>query len=179
MDISIETATIDDAEFAAWTVLTALDMSTEDMAAVVKCCEDDNTIYSWRNALIAKADGKIIGCLIAYDGAVYSSQREYTWKMLWNDFDPDYVKNIEIETSSGEYYLDSMAILPEYRGHDIGKSLMFEAIKQGRLHGLRQFGLIVDVNKPKLYDYYQSVGFEKVGTIEFFGHLYDKLQLNL
>jgi ribosomal protein S18 acetylase RimI-like enzyme len=72
-----------------------------------------------------------------------------------------------------------MAILPEYRGHDIGKSLMFEAIKQGRLHGLRQFGLIVDVNKPKLYDYYQSVGFEKVGTIEFFGHLYDKLQLNL
>lgn len=179
MNISIENATVDDAAFVAWTVLTALDMSTDDMCAVEKCCADKSTIYSWRRALLAKVDGKVVGCLIAYPGEDYVQQRERTWAMLWGDFDADYVKNIAYETAPREYYLDSMAILSEYRGHDIGKSLMFEAIKAGRMKGYKQFGLIVDVKKPHLFDYYQSIDFERVGDIQFFGHLYYKLCLKL
>lgn len=180
MNISIEKATVNDAPFVAWTVFTALDMSVDDdMSQITRCCADNNTIYSWRRALLAKVDGKTVGCLIAYDGADYLTQRQYTWSMIWDDFDADLVKNIAIETVPGEYYLDSMAILPEYRGHNIGKSLMFEAIKKGRLAGFTRFGLIVDINKPHLYQYYRTLGFENTGHIQFFSHRYNTLRLTL
>lgn len=177
MNVSIESATASDVQFVAWTVLTALDMTSDDLSMVARCCADDNTIYSWRRAFVAKVDGKVVGCLIAYDGAHYEKWREYTWNMLWDDFDPEYVKNVAYETSAGEFYLDSMAVLPEYRGYNIGKSLIFHAINKASKLCFKRFGLIVDVHKPHLFDYYRSIGFNQVGDIEFFGHIYNRMSL--
>lgn len=178
MTIEIGHAVAEDAAFVAWTVMTALDMTLDEGMNVVDCCRDEKSMYSWQNSLIAKVDGKCTGCIIAYDGAEYMRLREYTWSKLWDDFDSEYVKNIAQETESGEYYLDSMAILPEYRGHDIGKLLIHKAIERGNKLGFKRFGLIVDKKKPHLFDYYQTLGFVAVGEMEFFGHFYSRMQLN-
>ena len=73
------------------------------------------------------------------------------------------------ETGEGEYYLDSMAVLPEFRGHSIGKILMNNALETAEALGFTKVTLLVDVVKPWLHKLYESVGFEKGEQVMFFG----------
>lgn len=90
----------------------------------------------------------------------------------------------EPECYPGEFYLDSMAILPEFRGKAyeyagstdrIGHLLMLDGIEQGRRKGFPRISLIVDKSKPRLKSYYSALGFRPDGEILFFGHLYDRM----
>ena len=92
------------------------------------------------------------------------------------------------ECLPGEFYLDSMAILPEFRGKAyeyagstdrIGHLLMLDGIEQGRRKGFPRISLIVDKAKPRLKSYYSALGFRPDGEILFFGHLYDRMIMNL
>ena len=90
----------------------------------------------------------------------------------------------EPECLPGEFYLDSMAILPEFRGISyeyagstdrLGHILMLDGIEQGRTKGFQRISLIVDKAKPRLKTYYSALGFRPDGEILFFGHLYDRM----
>lgn len=173
--MEIRKAEKSDAKFVAWTVLTALDMDTSDLSKATEICADDFGLYSWKNAIMAVVDGRPIGCLVSYPGDRYISFREYTWPKLWDDVDPDMMRNTPLETTPGEYYLDSMAIIEEFRGLEIGKKLIDAAILHGIKSGYDKFSLIVDVSKPHLHDYYAGLGFRDHGPIMFFTHLFTKM----
>ena len=174
--ISFRRATSEDVPFVAWTVLTALDLPTDDMSRAEMACSQDDSLYSWRHAMLAVVGEKTVGCLISYNGGKYLSLREHTWKTIWAVDDID-LQRIEAETTNGEYYLDSMAILPEYRGMGIGKLLIQDAISKGKEHGCDSSTLIVSQQKPKLQAYYSTLGFKVCGMIDFFGHKYNKMIL--
>lgn len=170
--ISIRPATPADVPLVAWTVLTALDLPTDDLRQMIESCADKNSMYSWCNALIAFANNTPIGCIISYPGDRYVEMREYTWSKLWNNFDMQAIHNIPLETHPGQYYLDSMAIKPEARGLDVGHMLMQAAINHGKSLGYNNFALIVNINKPRLKAYYEKLGFIISGKLPFFGHDY-------
>lgn len=174
-DMTIRKATEEDAKYVAKTVLTALDMDTSDLEWVMASCVDPNSMYSWNKALIAETDGKPIGCIISYPGDDYQNLREYTWSRLWKDVDPSTIKHTAIEAYPGEYYLDSLAIEPEYRGNGLGKTLMRTAMEQGRQLGYDRFALLVAIDKPRLKDYYATLGFEDESEVAFFGHHYHRM----
>lgn len=132
-------------------------------------------MYSWNKSIIAYVEGKPIGVIISYPGDSYDSLRKYIWPRLWGDIDKETIEKTDVEAYPGEYYLDSMAILPEYRGYSIGKSLIEAAIEQGRSLGYDKFTLLVDCNKPKLKAYYESIGFNEIGEMIFFGHRYKRM----
>lgn len=162
----------------AWTVLTALDMDTHDLEWVKESGADELSMYSWNKSIVAVVDGKPVGAIISYPGDDYNALRQYTWKRLWNDIDSDTIIKTEVEAHHGEYYLDSMAIQPEYRGLSIGKSLIESAIEQGRSLGFKKFTLLVDCNKPRLKAYYESMGFQENGEMTFLGHRYKRMMKN-
>ncbi len=92
--------------------------------------------------------------------------------------------SMEPECLPGEFYLDSMAILPEFRGRvyeyagstdRIGHLLMLDGIEEGRRKGFSRISLIVDKAKPRLKTYYSALGFRPDGEILFFGHLYGRM----
>ena len=174
--ISLRRATSEDVPFVAWTVLTALDLSADDTSRAEMACSQDDSLYSWHHAMLAVVDGKTVGCLISYDGGEYLGLREHTWKLIWEVDDID-LQRVEAETEDGEYYLDSMAILPEYRGMGIGKLLMQDATNKGKEQGCDSSTLIVSQQKPKLQAYYSTLGFNVCGIIDFFGHKYNKMIL--
>ena len=174
-DLSIRNAREEDVEFVAKTVLTALDMDTSGLEWVMESCADPKSMYSWNKSMIAEVDGKPIGCIISYSGDDYQTLREYTWSRLWKTTDPATIKQSAIETYPGEYYLDSLAIEPEYRGHGLGKKLMQAAIEYGKEHGYARFALLVALEKPRLKEYYSSLGFEEEGDVNFFGHRYKRM----
>lgn len=176
--ITVHKASPKDIETVAWTVLTALDMDTQDLEWVKESCADELTMYSWNKSIVALVDGKPVGAIISYPGDDYDALRQYTWKRLWNDIDSETIRKTEIEAYPGEYYLDSMAIQPEYRGLSIGKSLIESAIEKGRSLGYKKFTLLVDCNKPRLKAYYESMGFQENGEMTFFGHRYKRMMKN-
>lgn len=176
--MTIRKATPADTEYVAKTVLTALDMDTSDLGWVKASCADPQSMYSWNKSLIAEEEGKQIGCIISYSGDDYQRLREYTWSKLWKGVDPAAIRQSAIETYPGEYYLDSLAIEPEYRGKGLGKILMKAAIEEGKNLGYKNFALLVAGEKPRLKEYYASLGFEEDSEVNFFGHRYKRMVLS-
>ena len=176
---TLRPAIMEDAPFVAWTVLTALDLPTDDITMALRACQRDDTLYSWRHATLAVDGDKPVGCLVAYEGARYAEMRERTWNLIWGrDDNATSFAGVELETYPGEYYLDSMAILPQYRGKGIGRQLLLHAVEQGKRLGCSCScsTLIVSTDKPRLQVHYQSIGFTECGSIEFFGHKYNRMK---
>ena len=160
-------------------------------------CARPDTLYSFARTRIACVDGKAVGSLTAYSGDDYQPLRDLTWGLL----NPALTSNddascegavgtasevscAEPECLPGEFYLDSMAVLPEYRRMTfeyagstdrIGHLLMLDGIEKGRRKGLHRISLIVDKAKPRLNSYYSALGFRPDGEVLFFGHLYDRM----
>lgn len=183
MKIEIRDARKEEARFVGRCLLAAMeimgleeneDENPELADSVTKGCESDHELYSYRRARIAECDGKAVGCLISYNGKDYKALREVTFGRLLTENGLDLTKNPQ-ETQPGEYYLDCMAIVPEYRGRGIGHLLMKDGMERGAREGVERITLLVDPKHEHLAKYYQELGFEKIEEMEAFDTLYDKL----
>ena len=182
--VQLRDATLDDAPFIARVVLAGIDML--DMDAVlpdeqraifehlIKICRMDDTLYSYLNTRIAEVDGNRVGALVAYDGARYAALRAKTFGLVQQTSGMDLSHNA-METSPSEFYLDSMAILSDYRGIGIGKLLMRDRVDFAFNNGFQKVTLLVDKDKPRLQQYYESEGFAFSEEMFVFGSWYNKL----
>ena len=182
--VQLRDATLDDAPFIARVVLAGIDML--DMDAVlpneqraifehlIKICRMDDTLYSYLNTRIAEIDGNPVGALVAYDGACYAKMREKTFGLVQQTSGMDLSHNA-METGPSEFYLDSMAILSDYRGIGIGKLLMRDRVDFAFNNGFQKVTLLVDKEKPRLQQYYESEGFAFSEELFVFGSWYNKL----
>ena len=195
--VQLRDATLDDAPFIARVVLAGIDMLDLDATLpdeqrgiyehLIEICRMDDTLYSYCNTRIAEADGKRVGALVAYDGACYARMREKTFGLVKQTSGMDLSRNAKqtsgmdlsrnaMETGPGEFYLDSMAIFPEYRGVGIGRMLMRDRVDFALNKGFSKVTLLVDKDKPHLQKYYESEGFAFVGEMFVFGSWYNKLE---
>ncbi len=142
--------------------------------ALAKVCRKDNTLYSWKNTCIALCGDKLAGALVSYDGGDYAQLGENTFPILENILGCDKITLGE-ETAAGEYYLDSLAVRPEFRGRSIGKILLRNSLEEAQALGFTKVTLLVDVNKPWLHKLYGSVGFQKGEEVLFCGEPFMKM----
>jgi len=141
---------------------------------LIEICRMDDTLYSYVNTRIAEMDGDRVGALVAYDGAHYAKMRAKTFGLVKQTLGIDLSHNA-LETGPGEFYLDSMAILPEYRGFGIGQKLMLDRMEWAKRNGFDAVTLLVDKDKPRLQDYYEELGFMFVEDMFVFGDLFNKM----
>lgn len=183
--VQLRDATLDDAPFIARVVLAGIDMLDIDAVLpdeqraifehLIEICRMDDTLYSYCNTRIAEVDGKPVGALVAYDGACYAKMREKTFGLVQQTSGMDLSRNA-METGPGEFYLDSMAVLSDYRGVGIGKLLMHDRMEFALNNGFQKVTLLVDKDKPRLQEYYQSEGFSFSKEMFVFGAWYNKLE---
>lgn len=174
--ITLRAAREEDASIVAMAVA----MAIGDEEALRDYCGDDylgvltkivlaeNTQYSWHYAIVAECNGVVAGAVVGYDGARLQELREGTFAILRREVGR--IPNIDDETEAGEYYLDSLAVVPEFRGCGVGAALVNAFCERAFAEGAECVGLIVEgenVNAKKLY---LSQGFTRVGTRLFFGH---------
>ena len=124
------------------------------------------TIYSYENTFVAEIDNKIVGAMCGYNGADYQKLKQPIVDMLGEDSEFARLK----ETEAGEFYLDSVGVLPEYRGRGIATQLFAAQIERAANLGHDVVGLIVDIDKPQAEALYTRLGFRHVGYRDFFGH---------
>ena len=174
--IQIRQAIKSDASFIAHAVAMAIgdekamrNYCGEDyIALLTEIAENEKSQYSYTNSFVAEFDGKIVGAIVGYDGANLHELRATTYSIIYKCL--GHTPTIPDETEAGEFYLDSIAVFPEYRRLGIGKELI-KAIKEKAFsQGHVRVGLIVDSENPRAEALYTSLGFTRVGEKTFFGH---------
>ncbi len=170
-------------------------------------CAREDTLYSYARTRIACVDGRSAGALISYPGEDNAALRTFTWSLLEDDSSPaasseasnpvppsqesresdtsdDMFADVDAECEAGEYYLDSLAVHPDFRGSlfdyedtrdKLGHILLLDGIRRGQALGYTRISLIVDVDRPRLHHYYSQLGFRPVRDILFFGHHYTRM----
>ena len=183
----IRNATLEDASFVARCLLAAMEIvemednskaSDEFLRSVTNSCQKEDELYSYKRAKIAELDGRVAGCLISYDGEGYEQLRKTTFERLLRENGLDLTKN-PLETGPGEYYLDCMAILPEYRGKGIGLQLMKDGIELAKRKNIHRVTLLVDRSHPRLKSYYCQLGFSPMCEMAAFDSEYIKMKLDI
>ena len=144
----------------------------ESMTAIAAA---EETIYSYENTIVAEVDGKVVGATCAYDGADYQRLKQPIVDVLGADSGFAQLK----ETGAGEFYLDSVGVLPEYRGRGIASSLFEAQCERAASLGHKKAGLIVDEDKPQAEALYARLGFTYLDDKDFFGHTMKHMVRNL
>lgn len=146
---------------------------------LVDCERREDLLYSYTRTRVAEVDdGKVVAALISYPGEIYRDLREKTFSELWPEFAAMNASSDQ-ETGPGEYYLDSLAILPEYRGKGIGRALIRDGIEKGLALGYKTISLVADSDMPHLVSLYESLGFRKQEIRHAFGVEFQRMLLSI
>lgn len=175
-DIKIRRARLEDAEVIATAVAMAIgdekalyDYCGEDYLAILtEIASTEGTQYSYTNAFIAMVNAEVAGVVLGYDGACLEPLRAGTFDIIHRRIGR--TPTIPNETEAGEFYLDSIAVLPQYRGQGVGRALLNAIAEDAFVQGHERVGLIVDFGNPQAEKLYTAVGFSRVGTRLLFGH---------
>ena len=132
----------------------------------------DGNQYSLSNTLVYVAENKVVGAINGYDGGKIEKLRkpffEYISKKYHNGgFDMD------VESEAGEFYIDTLAVNPNYQGKGIGKDLIKQVMSHAQKIGFNKIGLLV--SNPDAKRLYEKIGFEKVGYRILLGNTHEHL----
>ena len=112
---------------------------------------------SYKNVYVYKRDDVIIAAMCAYfggDAAQLDREISQHLKALGKD------AQIEKECFDDEFYIDSIAVDEKFRGQGFAKELILHSFAKAKELGYKKVSLIVDVNKPKVRKFYESLGFK-------------------
>lgn len=137
--------------------------------------ERDDSQYSYLNTLVAvNDDGEAVGACISYDGARLHELRKPFFEAVSRLLGRD-MSDIQDETDPTEYYLDTLAVLPEYRKQGIASALLKASVEKARKGG-KPAGLLVEKENTRARRLYESLGFRQVGERPFAYVMMDHLQ---
>ena len=112
---------------------------------------------SYKNVYVYKRDDVIIAAMCAYFGGdAWLLDREISQHLKALDKDAQ----IEKECFDDEFYIDSIAVDEKFRGQGLAKELILHSFAKAKELGHKKVSLIVDVNKPKVRKFYESLGFK-------------------
>ncbi len=154
----------------------------EFLQLITRLASVRDTQYSYENTICATdgnaPDSRIVGISVSYDGGRLVELRKAFLDAALSAFGIDH-SGMSNETEAGELYLDSLAVLPEYRGRGIAKMLLKATAEKARRLGCGPLGLLVDEGNPRAERLYTAVGFKHVGNNSWGGHAMKHLQLSI
>ena len=122
-----------------------------------KFFESETNRLSYKNVYVYKRDDVIIAAMCAYFGGdawQLDSEISQHLKALGKD------TQVEKECFDDEFYIDSIAVDEKFRGQGLAKELILHSFAKAKELGHKKVSLIVDVNKPKVRKFYESLGFK-------------------
>ena len=131
--------------------------------------EREDSQYSYRNTLVAMDGDRLVGISVSYDGGRLHELRQAFVEAAKVCIGKDH-SGMDDETQAGELYLDSLAVLPDYRRQGIARRLLKATKEKADRMGLPCVGLLVDKGNPAGEALYVSVGFRYVNDNSWGGH---------
>ena len=131
--------------------------------------EREDSQYSYKNTRVALDGDKVVGISVSYDGSRLHELRRPFLELALELIGKDH-SSMNDETQPGELYLDSLAVLPEYRRQGLARRLIRVTKERADQMGLPDLGLLVDKGNPAGEALYASIGFRYVNDNHLGGH---------
>ena len=146
------------------------DRSLDDFHRLMtQLVELEESQYSYRNTLVARSDeGALMGICVGYRGDRLHTLRRAFIDGARRELQRDH-SHMADETQAGEYYIDSLAVLPDYRHRGVASALLRAMIVRAEDEGLPA-ALLVDQGNPQAERLYTSLGFRVTGDATWGGH---------
>lgn len=116
--------------------------------------------FSYRNALVADADGSVVGMVLGYIvGQPDEAEIEYLDKL------PDFVRPLVTleHRSVGTFYIDALAVLSGWRGCGVGSRLLKAAEQRARNLGVRSMSIQHFAQNKNAAKLYNRIGYQFSG----------------
>ena len=131
--------------------------------------------YSYEYTDLAIVEGEIAGLLLSYParilklldlpmiGSIFAvSDFPDSVQFFYRSLPLMNVKEVEMD----EYFINNVAVFPEFRGKGVGSYLMRLAEKKARDNGLKKCSLTVEIEHDNVVAMYKHLGYQIVETIE-------------
>lgn len=115
----------------------------------------EDTVFSYKNCVVAEHDGEVIGMLVAFPIELEESDGGES------EEDPVLAPYGELERP-GSFYVCGMALFPEHRGRGLGAAMLGLAREEARRRGLAKMSLIVFEQNAGAKRLYERHGFHEV-----------------
>ncbi len=132
--------------------------------------------YSYQYADVAVMSGSVGGLLLAYSGKEMMSLRFPMARQLFAVLGLAggfrfLRRSLPLmgakETEPEEYFINSLAVLPELQGQGIGTRLLSWAESKAQLQGLDRISLTVEIGNEQATSLYEHLGYQIAETVEF------------
>jgi len=139
-------------QFDANQAQTELDVGAKSYA------EEDGD-YSYRNCWIASnISEQPVGMILSFALTEENRSRDAKPPPYRED---DFYAPYKYLEAVNSWYICGVAVLPEYRGQDIGQELVMHAFTDAEMAGFDNVSLITTADKTNLIDHFQLLGFQE------------------
>ena len=143
-------------DIVGWAAAAEDGESAFDYGARIVADEDSN--YSYRKIRVVEADGKVAAMSLCFEAF---TRAEEEMKLV-----PEQFRIFKEFTNSvsGEFYLDSLAAHPDFRGQGFGRIILEDSIQKAKDQGYKAIYLISFSNNVTGVSLYEKTGFYVVAT---------------
>lgn len=133
-----------------------------------------NNQYSFENCWVTTENNKIIAAINLYNGADLMKLRAPILAFIENQFSRIILP--EDETQAGETYIDTIGVMPQFRGKGVGSRLLQFMINEYVEKRNLTLGLLVEEENTQAKKLYLKLGFKAVGKKTLMGKKMEHLQ---
>ncbi len=141
-----------------WSQLAAPDEDLLDVGR--RRYEREDTLFSYKNCLLAESDGATIGMMVAFPLFIGPEEEQP---------DPVLAPYAKLEEDES-YYICGVALFPQARGKGVGSQFMALAEQAAREHGLQKTSLIVFERNTGAKRLYDRLGYKEVARETVYPH---------
>lgn len=134
--------------------------------------------WSHRQIWVAEVGGEPAGIFLGFPGTdggwldlgfAWNLTRLTGWQAIGRlaRFEWALWRSGSVEFTAAEFYIDSLAVLPQFRGQGIGSALLTAAERQAEAHGLGRCSLFVTQINPRAKQLYERMGYQVVARYDF------------
>lgn len=116
----------------------------------------DDSIYGWSNARMATVNNQPAGACTSYVMPKNDDQDDIN--------EPDEFKPVVelFALAQGHWFVDSLAVYPEYRGFKVGSALLDDSLQRAKsTSSVTQVSLVAEDSNTHAINLYKSRGFEE------------------
>ncbi len=134
--------------------------------------------FSYQNASVMIAGGKLAGMFIAYSGDEAEMLDQLILdRVIKKTGETDI--SFDQEADKSDYYLDTLSVHPDFQRRGIGSLLLQYFEKVANQKGFTTVSLNVAQDNPKAKELYVKLGYKKKKAIMINDHQYDYMVKNL
>lgn len=148
-------------------------MSDDEKIDLISKAYNVDLLGNFTNFTVAVIDDEVVGVAYSYAENVESKTKEIILKEANIDLHPNQ------EAWPNEWYLEMIAVNPNYQGNGIGKNLINNVLKIAKQNQKNVVSLNVDIDNVKAKTIYESQGFVIEKKIKIDKHNYYHMLKNI